>query len=259
MTAAALALALAVLVLPKSPTRRLLTARNSSRFRPPPLPFAVAVTAAAAILLPVTAVLAAVIVVTTIWWRVRRRSLRTRTATESHALETALDVLVGELRAGAHPVAAFNAAAGEAHGPVSASLAAVAARARLGADVPAGLRSVAAGSSVPSQWERLAVCWQLAQTHGLAMATLMRAAQRDIVERSRFSARVNAGMAGARATAAVLAALPLLGMALGQLLGANPLSFLLSGGVGGVLLVVGVTLGCAGLLWSDRITGGLLS
>jgi tight adherence protein B len=40
---------------------------------------------------------------------------------------------------------------------------------------------------------------------------------------------------------------------LGQLIGARPLSFLLRGHAGGWLLVVGVTLACAGLLWSDRI------
>jgi tight adherence protein B len=61
-------------------------------------------------------------------------------------------------------------------------------------------------------------------------------------------------MAGARATAAILAGLPLLGVLLGQLIGARPLNFLLSGQVGGWLLVVGSTLACAGLLWSDRIT-----
>lgn len=51
-----------------------------------------------------------------------------------------------------------------------------------------------------------------------------------------------------------MAILPLLGVLLGQLIGARPLSFLLTGRVGGWLLVVGLTLACAGLLWSDRIT-----
>ena len=148
-----------------------------------------------------------------------------------------------------------SVAATEVDGPVAESLRAVAARARLGADVAAGLRSVAAESSLSAHWERLAVFWRLAQTHGLAIATLMHTAQRDIVERERFSARVDAGMAGARTTAAVLAGLPVLGIGLGQLIGADPLGFLLSGGAGGWLLVVGVTLACCGLLWSDRITG----
>ena len=96
----------------------------------------------------------------------------------------------------------------------------------------AGLRSFAASSRLSAHWERLALFWRLAQTHGLAIATLMRAAHRDIVERERFSARVDAGMAGARTTAAVLAGLPVLGIGLGQLIGADPLGFLLSGGVG---------------------------
>src|SRR6476619_3407529 len=144
-------------------------------------------------------------------------------------------------------------------GGVAESLRAVAARARLGADVAAGLHSVARRSLVPAHWGRLAVCWQLAQDHGLAIAALMQTAQRDIFERERFSSMVDVGMTGARTTAAVLAGLPLLGVGLGELVGADPVSFLLSGGFGGWLLVIGVMLACAGLLWSDRITAQALT
>jgi tight adherence protein B len=129
----------------------------------------------------------------------------------------------------------------------------------LGADVGRGLRAVAAESALPVHWDRLAVCWHLAQSHGLSIATLMHAAHRDVVERSRFESRVAAGMAGARATAGVLAGLPLLGVGLGQMIGADPVRFLLSGGVGGWLLVVGSTLACSGLLWSDAITNRVLT
>jgi tight adherence protein B len=129
----------------------------------------------------------------------------------------------------------------------------------LGADVPAGLRSAGGSSALPAHWDRLAVCWQLAAEHGLPMSTLMRAAQRDIVERQRFSARVTSSLAGARATAAILAGLPVLGVLLGQLIGAQPLRFLLDGHVGGWLLVVGTTLACCGMFWSDRITDRVLS
>ncbi len=107
-------------------------------------------------------------------------------AREAAALQSALEVLVGELRIGAHPVSAFEVAAGEVDGPVAAILSAVAARARLGADVAAGLRSSAASSRLAGHWQRLALFWRLAQAHGLAIATLMRAAHRDIVERERF-------------------------------------------------------------------------
>jgi tight adherence protein B len=129
----------------------------------------------------------------------------------------------------------------------------------LGADVAAGLRSADGLSALPAQWDRLAVCWQLAAQHGLGISVLMRAAQRDIVARQRFSTRVTAKLAGARATATILAALPVLGVLLGQLIDAQPLRFLLGGHAGGWLLVIGTTLACGGLLWSDRITDGVMA
>jgi tight adherence protein B len=251
VTAAALVLALAVVVVP---SRHRLLPRLRRR-RLPMMTAAVALGAAVAVVLPMSVAVAAAAVVGTVLVRRRRTVIRRVRAVEAAALQSALEVLVGELRIGAHPVSAFEVAAGEVDGAVSSSLSAVAARARLGADVAAGLRTFAASSRLPGHWERLALFWLLAQAHGLAIATLMRAAHRDIVERERFSARVNAGMAGARTTAAVLAGLPVLGIGLGQLIGADPVRFLLSGGVGGWLLVAGVILACCGLLWSDAITG----
>jgi tight adherence protein B len=255
----ALALALALLVAPSCPHRRLTSLRpvTARRRRVPIIPCAAVAAVALATVVPVSAVVAVGVIGATLTLRRRRRLGIRRREAESAALQGALDILVGELRVGVHPVTAFSVAADEVDGAVAESLRAVAARARLGADVAGGLRSVARRSPLPAHWERIAVCWQLAHTHGLAIATLMRTAQRDIVERERFSARVRAGMAGARTTAVVLAGLPVLGIGLGQLIGADPLQFLLSGGFGGGLLVVGVTLACAGLLWSDRITAGV--
>jgi tight adherence protein B len=257
---AALLLSLAVVVLSSSPRRRLtFSAPDRRHLRLAGARWAARIAAGcgaivAAALLPATTLFAGAVLGATAMLR-RRRGRRIRRATdEGRTLETALDVLVGELRVGSHPVHAFDVAAAETHGAVAASLRAVAARARLGADVAAGLRGAAGSSALPTHWERLAACWRLATDHGLAIATLMRAAQRDIAERQRFAARVAAGMAGARATAAILAGLPVLGVLLGQLIGARPLSFLLSGHTGGCLLVVGSTLACMGLLWADRIT-----
>ena len=210
--------------------------------------------AGGAVLLPLTTVLATAVLAATGSLRYRRRRRSRRGMDEGWQLETAIDVLVGELRVGAHPAQAFAVAADETVGPVADSCRAVAARARLGADVTAGLRSVAETSALPAQWDRLAVCWDLASEHGLAMSTLMRAAQRDIVERQRFSGHVTSAMAGARATAAILAGLPMLSVLFGQLIGADPVAFLLAGHAGGWLLVIGVMLVCGGLLWSDRIT-----
>lgn len=257
MSGAAVALALALLIAPGPPRHRANLRPVSARSRPP-LPFGPTLLLAVlsiAVLAPTGMALAVgVVAVTGAVRRGRRLRQRRRTA-EATALQGALDILVGELRVGAHPVAAFDAAAREVDGFVAESLRTVAARARMGADVAAGLRTVARQSALPAHWERLAVCWQLAHAHGLAIAALMQTAQRDIAARDRFCAQVAAGMAGARTTATVLAGLPLLGIALGQLIGAEPVRFLLSDGAGQWLLAVGVALSCAGLAWSDRITG----
>jgi tight adherence protein B len=254
--AAALALSVAVLILPTSPRRRLARG-GAGRIRIPSAAagwVAACVLAASLVLLPLTTVFAGAVLAGTLAVRYRRRRRSDRGMNESRELETAIDVLVGELRVGAHPASAFAVAAEETTGPISDACRAVAARAQLGADVTAGLRGVAAASALPAQWDRLAVCWQLAADHGLAMSMLMQAAQRDIAERQRFSEQVRSSMAGARATAAILASLPVLSVLLGQLIGAKPIAFLLGGRLGGVLLVVGLTLVCGGLLWSDRIT-----
>jgi len=255
MSIPALSLAFAILVLPP-PRRRPAEAPAARRRRLPVLSVAVALAAVVAVTVPFTVTLAAAISAGTLGLRHRRSAVQRGRAAEAAALQGALDVLVSELRAGAHPVAAFDVAAREVDGPVANCLRAVAARARLGGDVAGGLRSFAESSRLSGHWHRMALFWRLGQTHGLAIATLMRTAHRDIVERERFAARVEAGMAGARTTAMVLAGLPVLGIGLGQLIGADPLSFLISGGAGGWLLVVGVSLACCGLLWSDRITTG---
>ncbi|HEX2214080.1 MAG TPA: type II secretion system F family protein [Mycobacterium sp.] len=259
MSGAALALALALLVAPKPSRRRALgpTVRTTAPARLPVascLLLLLAVTAIA----PVGAVIAAALVSGTLEARRRRRDRQRRRTAEAMAMQGALDVLVGELRVGAHPVAAFEAAANEVDGAVATSMRTVAARARMGADVAAGLRDAARRSSLPEHWARLAACWQLAHAHGLAIATLMRTAQYDIAARERFTAQVAAGMAGARTTATVLAALPLLGIGLGQLIGADPVRFLLADGAGQWLLAVGVALSCTGLVWADHITGRVM-
>lgn len=261
MTIAAVALAVAVLVSPAGSRWRardvLVPPRR--RVRLPVTAGAVLACAAAAVAVTLPAGMALGLLSATLLARRRlagRRRLRTA---EGAGLQGALDVLVGELRIGAHPVTAIGAAAQESHGRIAQSLAAVSARALLGADVAAGLRTEGRRSPSPAHWDRLAVCWSLAQTHGLAIATLMQAAQRDIAERERFRGRVEAGMAGARATAAILAGLPVLGVLLGHAIGAEPLRFLLSAGAGGWLLVVGVAFVCCGLLWSDRITSKVLT
>ncbi|MGB9048303.1 MAG: type II secretion system F family protein [Pseudonocardiaceae bacterium] len=194
----------------------------------------------------------------------RRRAGRDRrtAATAATGLSDVLGVLVAELRAGAHPGDAITAAAdNHADGSptgrtdVVRALSAVAATARLGGDVPAVLRS--AGPPPLRAWlGRLADAWSLADRHGIPLADLLDAVRSDTEHRVRFAAEVQARLAGPRATAAVLAGLPLLGMALGQAVGAAPLHVLCETVVGQVLLVIGTAAACIGVLWSARLVSG---
>ena len=254
---AAVLLACAMLTAPPRPRWRLAVVRPRAA-RSPWAAVAVAAGSAMAalvFLVPPSVILVLLVAAGTVAARVQRMRGQCRRRREGEALASALDILVGELRVGAHPAAAFETAGKEAGGPVGCALRAVATRVRLGADAAEGIRAVAADSATPAYWNRLAVFWQLAAAHGLAMSDLMRAAHRDIVDRQRFADRMHAALAGARATAAILAGLPLLGVLLGQMIGAHPLRFLLGGGLGGVLLLIGVGLICVGVLWADRIVG----
>jgi len=68
---------------------------------------------------------------------------------------------------------------------------------------------------------------------------------------------VQAQVAGPRATATVLGALPVLGVLLGEGIGAHPWAVLSGTVVGQALLVVGVVLLGAGIEWTERIVVGV--
>ena len=176
-------------------------------------------------------------------------------AAEMARLLAALEVMIAELRVGAHPAHACRQAAQDCvdRAATFAMLQMMAGRAALGGDVADGIEQIE--SNQRESWRRVAVAWRTAEQYGLPMAELLTSVRSDLMARNRFRERTKAALAGAKATALVLALLPVLGIVLGQAIGAAPLSVLLGGGLGGVLLVVGVALVCCGLLWSRRIVG----
>ncbi|QIS01279.1 hypothetical protein F5X71_02165 [Nocardia brasiliensis] len=213
---------------------------------------AVVVGVLAALLLGPGPFLAAAIVAGTVGFRWRRARHDQRRHLECTRLLDTLEAVVGELRVGAHPSAAAALAAAEARGESAKAFAVSAGRSKLGGSAAEGLRH--ADSIVSDELSRIADAWQVAEWHGLALAELLCAARTDLAGRIRFRSRTTAALAGARATATVLAGLPLLGLALGQLMGAAPLHILLSTSTGTLLLPLGATLACTGLLWTDAIT-----
>ncbi len=263
MSAIAICLACAVFVLPPSRGRRrfgVLVGRvGGGRNIPVRWVFRICVglLAAGAAVLGTGPLLSVVLLGATVGVRRRRaRRLRYRD-TECAALLDGLEVVIGELRVGAHPSAAAAVAATEVEGIAGRAFAVSAARGRLGGSVESGLR--APGTVIAAELGRIADVWQVADRHGVALAELLAAARSDLSGRIRFRARTAAALAGARASAAVLSGLPLLGIALGQLMGAAPLRILLGAGAGTILLPLGTGLICAGLLWTDAITAQVTS
>ncbi len=93
----------------------------------------------------------------------------------------------------------------------------------------------------------------LSERHGISLVPVFGQIQQRIDMRLRHSTATGAALQGAQATAVVLSLLPLAGIVMGTAMGAHPLQFLSTGGIGGVLLVVGVGLTCAGFCWSRII------
>ncbi|MCI2421964.1 type II secretion system F family protein [Saccharopolyspora sp. K220] len=169
-------------------------------------------------------------------------------------LTAGLRLLVGQLRAGAHPASAAEGAAAEAGPAVGAVFRDMATTVRLGGDVATVLEAHDKIAELREPLGRMARAWALAERHGVALADLLDAVRRDVERRTAFRRDVEAKMAGPRSTAAVLTGLPLFGLLFGEAVGSAPIAVLSGGLLGQLLLLVGVGLLCAGVGWTLRLT-----
>ncbi len=197
------------------------------------------------------------------WSRARRRRLRAERWEE--AIAGLCADIAGELRAGRPAHAALAEAAGRLRGagsPDGAEAAAgsgaaesmtrLVAAARFGGDVPQALRLAARGPELRGL-AGVAACWEAAVDHGAGLADgLDRVAGALRAERDQ-RADLRAQLAGPRSTAVMLALLPVFGIVLGVVMGADPLRVLLRTPVGLGCLLVGAALEGAGLAWTARI------
>ncbi|WP_405428103.1 type II secretion system F family protein [Micromonospora sp. NBC_00617] len=94
---------------------------------------------------------------------------------------------------------------------------------------------------------------RLADRTGAPLAELVERIEADARATDRGLAAAAAQAAGARATAWLLAALPVGGIGLGYGIGVDPLAVLLHSTVGGACAVIAVALQIVGLLWAERL------
>ncbi|SCL17351.1 tight adherence protein B [Micromonospora rhizosphaerae] len=94
---------------------------------------------------------------------------------------------------------------------------------------------------------------RLADDTGAPLAELLERIEADARAADRGLAAAAAQAAGARATAWLLAALPLGGIALGYAIGVDPVAVLVHTPIGGGSAVLAVALQIGGLLWAERL------
>lgn len=121
---------------------------------------------------------------------------------------------------------------------------------------------VAAWHELGERWRSdsfadIAAAWQMSQRHGCPLADAMAGAAANVRARRRFQAVVDSSVAGARATMGVLLLLPLLGLALGYLLGVDMLGRY-RGASGLVTFWPGLVLLWCGCVWARRMTASAL-
>ena len=100
---------------------------------------------------------------------------------------------------------------------------------------------------------RIAAATRLSTRTGCSLAAVVTAVEDDLRARARHRAELRAATAGPRASAVVLAGLPVLGLLMGSGVGADPWRVLTTTTPGQGLLVCGVALEAAGLAWSHRL------
>ncbi|ASO17936.1 tight adherence protein B [Actinoalloteichus hoggarensis] len=203
----------------------------------------------------VAGAMAGALLALTAWSRLAARRRRLHGLAEIRSWAEALGLMSAELRVGATPADAAESVARDAAPVVTEVLVGIASTARLGGDVPARLRGAAAGHpECAAALARLGRSWIAAERHGVPLADVLDAMRRDLEFRVATADGLAARLAGPRATGAVLAALPLLGVVLGEAMGADPFRVLFDHELGRLLLVVGVGLDCLGVWWMGRIT-----
>lgn len=270
MTAALLSAALAVLLWPDRRAERVRRAAllgsagirgcprmpGAAELPVPLLVVAGAVGVAALVSTPLVAVLAGLVALV---------GARTWTAGERERAEEGrltglaegLGALVAELRSGRALPAAMSSAVAACGTEEGGSALARAVR----APQPAFRTwedSAVRDDAVASALDRISAAVLLSTRTGCSLADVVGAVDEDLRVRRRHRQELRAATAAPRASAMLLAGLPLLGLAMGSGIGADPWRVLTTTGPGQVLLVTGVAFELVGLIWTRRLVERVL-
>jgi tight adherence protein B len=110
-----------------------------------------------------------------------------------------------------------------------------------------------AGDSIELLTRRVTSALAVSRASGAPLAEVLERLDAHVRAADRGRALVEAHAAGARASAALLAAMPAAGVGLGIAIGVDPLRVLLRTGLGAAALCIAVALQLAGLAWTTRL------
>lgn len=179
--------------------------------------------------------------------QVQARRARVAADRRAAAVVAMCEGLASDLRAGQPPLTALQAAARD-----WPELVVVADAGRLGGDIPAALRQLAerpGGHGLNA----VAAAWVVAHRSGSGLADAVGLAARTGREDQATARVVETEMASARATARMLAVLPIGVLLIGRGSGGDPFGFLFGTSGGLICLGAGLALTWGGLTWLERI------
>lgn len=178
--------------------------------------------------------------------RISGKSQRLRTLREDSI--AAIGALAAELRAGATPSQAFVVAGGSPSVWPHTYAAAL-----HHGDIAAALLTDAQKVPQLGALRQLNACLRVGIHSGSGLATSVSRLAQSLREAQETRFQLEAELAGPRATARMLAFLPLVGIGLGYLMGAQPLTWLISSPLGWVTLFSGIGLTALGVWWTTAI------
>jgi len=175
-------------------------------------------------------------------WQSSRYSSRGRPAGAAGRAIAVVEALATQVRAGASPDAAWQLALELVDGkPTDDS-------------TPTATSGPAArGESADPAWRALGAAWRLSEQTGAPLGDVLDRLAAGLRQELEVEAEVEASLAAPRATARLLAGLPLVGVALGELLGARPVAVLLGTSLGRGCALGGLLLAAAGQAWTRAL------